>query len=67
MEFTIRSNSGTSVDRLEISFDGKSYAHGPHHQFLTMKYKYDKSKDIDTYMNLSHDFMFTQMSAKKKE
>ena len=30
-----------------------------------MKYKYDKSKDIDTYMTLSHDLMFTQMSAKK--
>ena len=31
-----------------------------------MKERYDTSKDIDTYMSLVHDFMFTQMSEKRE-
>ena len=29
------------------------------------KQKYDTIKDIDTYMSLAYDIIFTQMSAKK--
>ena len=61
MERTIRSNYGTGVDSLEISFDGKSYVHGQHFQFLMIKEKYDTSKDIDTYTSLAHDVVFTHM------
>ena len=59
------SNSGTGVDRLEMSFDGKRYVHGQHSQLLMIEEKYDTSKDIDTYISLAHDVMFTKMSAKK--
>ena len=62
MEFPRRLNSGTGVDRLEMSFDGKIYSHGKHDKLLMMKEKYDTSKNIDTYMYLAHDFMFTQIS-----
>ena len=59
------SNSGTGVDRLEMSFDGKSYVHGQHSQLLMIEEKYDTSKDINTYMSLAHDVIFTHISAKK--
>ena len=59
------SNSGTGVDRIEMSFDGNIYVHGKHSQLLMMKEKYDTSKDIDTYMYLVHYVMFTQISSNK--
>ena len=37
MELPRISNSGTGVDRLEMSFDGKSYVHGQHRQLLMTK------------------------------
>ena len=59
MELPSRYNSGTGVDRLEISFNGKIYAHGQHRQLLMMKDKYYTSKDSDTYMSLAHYVVFT--------
>ena len=66
MERPRRSDSGTGVDRLEMIFDGKIYVHGKHLQLLTMKEKYDTSKDIDIYiyMSLAHDVVFTKISEK---
>ena len=64
MECLKRSNAVTVVDRLEKSFYVKIYAHGQHHQFLMIKNKYDTSKDIDKYMSLAHDLIFTLMSSK---
>ena len=46
-------------------FDGKSYVHGKHRQLLMTKKKYDTSKDVDTYMSLANDVIFTHMSAKR--
>ena len=66
MEHHIRSNAGTDVNILEMSFNEKIYVHGQNRQLLTMKDKYDTSKEIDTYMSLAHDVMFTQMSEKKR-
>ena len=66
MERPIRSSAGKGVDRLDMIFNGKSYVHGQHCQFLMMKNKYDASKDIDTYMSLAHDVMFTKMSEKRE-
>ena len=40
MELPSRYNSGTGVDRLEISFNVKIYAHGQHCQLLMIKDKY---------------------------
>ena len=65
MEHPRISNAGTGVDTLEMNFDGKSYVHGQHHQFLMMKEKYDTSKDIDTHMYLANYVIFTQMTEKK--
>ena len=56
----------TGVDRLEMSFDGKSYVHGQHRQLLMMKDKYDTNKYIDTYIYREHDVMFTKMLAKRE-
>ena len=64
MERTRRSNPGTGMDRLETSFDGKSFVHGKYCQLLTTKEKYDTIKDIDKYMSLVHDFMFKYISGK---
>ena len=61
MELPIRPNSGTGLDRLDMSFYGEIYTHGQYHQLLIVKEKYDTSKDIDTCMSLTHDFMFTKM------
>ena len=47
-----------------MSFDGNIYVHGKHSQLLMMKEKYDTSKNIDTYMSLVHDVVFTEMSEK---
>ena len=65
MERPIISNTGTGMDRLEISSDGKIYIHGTHCQLLIMKARYNTSKDIDIYMSLEHDVMFTRMLVKK--
>ena len=59
IEHTRGSNYGTGVDRPEMSFDGKLYVHGQHCQLLIMKEKYDTSTEIDKYMSLAHDIMFT--------
>ena len=64
MERPRRSNSGTVMYIFEINFDGKIYVHGQHHQFLATKEKYYTRKDIDTYMYLAHDIMFTKFSEK---
>ena len=64
MERPRRSNYGTGADRLEMSFDGERYVHGQYCQFLMMKEKFDTRKDIDTYISLANDVMFTQISAK---
>ena len=61
MELLRRSNAGTCADRLYMSFYVKIYAHEQHHQLLTMKDKYDTCKDIDKYMSLEQDVMFTQI------
>ena len=37
MERPRRSNALTAMDRLEMSFDGKSYVHGQNCQLLMMK------------------------------
>ena len=62
MERPRRSNYGTRVDRLEISFDVKRYVHGQHFQLLMMKEKYDIGKDINICMSLAHDVMFALIS-----
>jgi hypothetical protein len=59
----VRNRSG--VSRLQMTFDGKSYTHTKHRQFLMMKEKYDIHQDMDSYQSVAHDVMFTQMSAKK--
>ena len=66
MECTRISNSGTGVDRLEMSFDGKSYVHGKHHQLLMTEEKYYTSNTIDTYMSLAHDVVFTKITEKRE-
>jgi hypothetical protein len=60
-----RENAGLGVDTLEMSFDGKSYTHGRHRQFMMVKENYDINQDMDSYMSLATKVMFTQMNAKK--
>ena len=60
-----RTNAGTGVDRLQMSFDGKAYTHGKERQFLIVDEDYNKDKDMNTYYSIACDVMFTQMSAKK--
>jgi hypothetical protein len=62
----VRSNAGTGVNCLEMSFDGKMYTHSKHRQFLMMKEKYDKTTDFDNYQMIANSVMFTQMNAKKQ-
>ena len=66
MDCPERSNAGIVVYRLEMIFDRKRYVHGQHFQLLTMKEKYDTSKDIDTYMYLAHDVIYTPMPEKRE-
>ena len=61
----IRENYGYGVERLEMSFDGKSYSHNIRRQFMMTKDKYNVNYDADTYQSLSHKAMFTQMNPKK--
>jgi hypothetical protein len=61
----VRSNAGTGVNRLEMSFDGKMYTHSKHRQFLMMKEKYNKANDFDNFQTIANSVMFTQMNAKK--
>lgn len=60
-----RTNAGTGVDRLQMSFDGKAYTHEKERQFLIVDEDYNKDKDMNTYYSIACDVMFTQMSAKK--
>ena len=48
-----------------MTLDGKIYVHVQHRQLLMTKEKYDTGKDIDTYMYVVHDVMFTQMPSKE--
>ena len=48
-----------------MSFDGQSYSHNTHRQFMMIKKNYNASEDVDTYQPLSHKVMFSQINAKK--
>ena len=48
----VRENSGSGVECLEISFDGKSYSHNNHRQFMMIKQKYNVNDYIDAYQSL---------------
>jgi hypothetical protein len=60
-----RAAAGRGIDRLQMSFDGKTYKHGRERQFLMMKEKCNVKKDVDRYYIIACNVMFTQMSAKK--
>ena len=55
-------NTGTVMNRLNMSFDWKSYGKSVHRQFLTEEEKHD-THDITSYMTVDTEFMFTKMSA----
>ena len=45
----VRENTGSGVERLVMSFDGKSYSHNTHQKFMIIKEKYNVNEDVDTY------------------
>ena len=59
-----RENSGSGVERLEMSFYGNSYSHNTHRQFMMIKEKYNVNEDVDTYQSPPQKLMFTKMNAK---
>ena len=58
-------NTGPGVEPIEMSFDGKSYSHNTHWQFIMIKEKYNVNEDVYTYQSLFHKVIFTQMNSKK--
>ena len=61
----VKENSGSGVERLEMSFYGKSYSHNTHCKFMMIKEKYNVNEDVYKYQSLSQKVMFTKMNSKK--
>ena len=66
MECPRRSNYGTGVDRMEMSFDRKSYVHGKHHQLLTMKENMIHERTL-THICILHIMLCSQKCHQKRE
>jgi len=60
-----RAAAGRGIDRLEMSFDGKVYAHGRERQFLMVQEEQNNEPTLNDYYSIACNVMLTQMSAKE--
>ena len=58
-------NAKSGVERLEISFNEKSYSHNTHWKLMMIRENYIVNEDVDTYQSLLHRVMLKKINAKK--